>query len=157
MDLSNTDSSIKDFQNQTEYKFDNIKEIMEIIASEKATYASRIANISRSNDIDRETASSILFDLENEGFVERLFPSFSSNDQRLLDARKEMFRSGMKSIKEVKSANWFGLNSDLDWVLKVESDNSTDPDFVDEYHRETSGDFKDKSFAKIVNEEMRTV
>ena len=150
MDFEGIDGSIEENIEGNEYDFNKTMAVLQTIATKKATYGTEIA---QKNRIDRKTVSNILHELEDKGYIERLIPKKKNNDQRLLDRRTHMFRNSMKGLEGASSPKWYGLNSEHDWSLKVNNDN-TSVDFVDEYHREV--DFEpEKSTAEFVAEKVR--
>lgn len=108
-----------------------LRRILQVIASKKATYPSEIAKETR---VDMETINQTIYDLKKAGIIEKLNPKMVNSDQRLLDRRSEMWAQGKTGIKsnngQINKMNWFGLNSSLDWCLKV----SDKDKYVDEYH-----------------------
>lgn len=102
-----------------------IRKILKVICDKKATYASEVSSYV---DADPSNIGSILRQLEESGVLEELTPKMKHGDPRLRDA---VLDSQFSGIEEAKNPRWYGLNSDVDWELKV---NGKDM-WVDEYHR----------------------
>lgn len=151
IDLSNT--KISDFDNEDQYDFEKVFKVIEVIAKKKASYGKEISG---NTGIDRKSVSRILHKLRDEGYIERLQPKIKNSDRRLLDRTEDMWANDMKGIDQFSNAKWYGLNSSHQWVLKVDSDNPDDPDYVNEYHIETEF-LVDKKTSKFLAEEIRMV
>jgi len=68
-------------------------------------------------------------------------------------------RPNFNSVKEIRQPTWYGLNSDLEWVLKVDKSKPSDPEYMDEYHRALdSGDVEmDRSVSELVGDSLNVV
>jgi hypothetical protein len=77
--------------------------------------------------------------------------SIPSNDHRLLARRDDMNDRGIKGVEGFKKMNWFGLNSDYDWVLKVRGKNNF---YVNEYHKPVDQEIK-KTTLEVVKESLK--
>lgn len=105
-----------------------LNQILEVIASKKASYA---REISRETGYTSGEISRLLYRLEDAGVLEQLVPKKKLSDQRLLDRRKDLWKRGLKGLDAWRKMNWFGLNSELSWKLSAREHDF----YVDEHHR----------------------
>lgn len=157
MDLDdNNQEDLNQDISETQYDMQECLKVLEVIASQKASYQSEIAN---KKGLDPSKVGMILHKLKEEGLVEVLKPSLGyMDDPRLLDQRHKR-QSLYNGIDSFNNPTWFALNSDLDWVLKVDRwhGDGDKPEYVDENGEPVNGDALDKSSSDLLSERMNVV
>jgi len=130
-----------------------IRKVLECIASKKASYSSEIQNVKR---LDRQDVNYVLYTLKSAGIIESVKPRWKNNDDRLIDRRQDMRDKGITGMNpntgQMQSINWFALNSDLSWRLKVDGADL----WVDEFHNPIK-EFKTDSVMDFAMQEVNKV
>lgn len=102
-----------------------IRQIVKVIAEKMASYPAEIAAFC---DYDEKTVGQICRKLVEVDYLERLNPQLVGGDDRLR-SRSHSVNGG---IQAMKAMDWYGLNSDIQWRMKVwDSDK-----IINEYHQE---------------------
>lgn len=107
--------------------------ILQFIATKKCTYKAEIA---KHVGMRNQKVGNILNELHDAELIERIFPGQheSLDDARLLDRRSDIWMHGKRGNNRKNSGfrkpNFYGLNTELNWVLKVDGKNI----YLDEYH-----------------------
>jgi len=154
-DQSNLDGDVDSFS-ETQYEIQDVLKVLEVIASQKASYKSEIG---ARKGLDDAKVGQILHKLEEEGLIEILKPSLGyMDDPRLLDQRHKR-QSMFQGIDTFNQPTWFALNSDLDWVLKCKNHSQFDDvDYVDEYGKPVEKDQESfKRSSKLVSDRLEVV
>ena len=151
VDLSDG-KNLDDFE-ENQIEFEKVVRILDVIANKKASYRAEIAGI---KGMSEDEVRKILHKLEDENIIELLTPSIGWNDARMLEQGK---RPNFNSVKEIRQPTWYGLNSDLEWVLKVDKNSPDDPDYMDEYHRPLDSEKveMDRSVGDLVGDSLNVV
>lgn len=110
--------------NTSKVKQTLLSDILRVIANNQASYPSEIAH--KVNASTKKVAS-ICHKLKDADVLESLSPKLKHYDGRI---QKRMMGVPFEGVKEMKKPNWYGLNKELDWVLK----NNTDGEWYNEYH-----------------------
>ena len=151
VDLSDG-NDLDDFE-ENQIEFEKVVRILDVIANKKASYRAEIAGI---KGMSEDEVRKILHKLEDENIIELLTPSIGWNDPRMLEQGK---RPNFNSVKEIRQPTWYGLNSDLEWVLKVDKNSPDDPEYMDEYHRPLNDGVveMDRSVSELVGDSLKVV
>jgi len=128
---------------------DQVK-VLEVIANKKCSYKSEIA---KETGLSNDKTGRILNELYDAEVIERIYPGeyASLDDVRLLDRRNDFWAEGKRGNNKdhggFRKPNFYGLNTDLSWILKVKDENF----YVDEFHERVYDD-PDKSTMELLKE-----
>jgi len=100
-----------------------LRKVLKVICDKKTSYPTEVAHHTSK---DPGEIGSLLRELEDAGILERLKPKMKHSDDRLLKRSRDI----QGGIKKFSQMNWYGLNSDLNWVLKDKNSGK----YTDEYH-----------------------
>ncbi len=108
-----------------------VEKVMGCIMNLRATYPTEVSNYT---GIDRQKVNHILYELKDKGLLMRLTPTLKNSDARLYSRVGDLHNKGITGIDSFKNMNWFALNTERDWLLKVDIDGDEDF-YVDEFHK----------------------
>jgi hypothetical protein len=121
-----------------------IRQVLEVIASQKATYLGEIDNQVMQ---DRDDIKRTLYHLKEAKVIELIPVRYKNLDPRLVSRITDMWQRGITGSDRFKQMRWYGLNTAHNWKLKVSGYDF----YVDEFHKKIDSEGYDKGAVRFAS------